>query len=567
MTAGWPWRLLDIEPTPDRRAIRSAYSAKLKAIDVDADKDGFIALREAYDQALALAPHLATVDEENGAAPAPEELPAAAETLATEPEREGAGQDVGALLERWRDAGPEDDVPPHRIAADARWQEQGADLPEPPAPLPPPQPWREAEVAAAHAAAEALQGLLYRLGDPEDPLYETDQTATLFAHMQTVFADPDAETVDGFAAAERWFERLLMGTAPASDPLLRPVSEHFGWEAREGSIEQGPMATALMRRRRGLEFYDAVRQPGHPLHGAWQELTTPANERSRRGIVWKQNIQKLLAIVRNEHPMLEGCFDSYRVSLWEQGGARFPVRWVVFGIWVLVTLARCASSMPEPPRQTSTMSMPWETPLQNPAADIDPMLQRLAGEGVSFAALTKANPALTAALLDKWREGKAEKITLATFNGTLHHELNQWFLNGVYQTPELLRDFQQIRLEQAETLKDDPETCNRFLLGAIPYPTTTKPLPEAMQARQKALYARALLAAKSADYRLAEQAKIPPAVGAKALRLSGLTVERFNMVIKREGATDAEGCTVRRILLRTALERNKPDVVPLLQML
>ena len=44
------WQLLGIEPTADAAAIRRAYAARLKEIDVDAEPARFVALRNAYDE-------------------------------------------------------------------------------------------------------------------------------------------------------------------------------------------------------------------------------------------------------------------------------------------------------------------------------------------------------------------------------------------------------------------------------------------------------------------------------------------------------------------------------------
>lgn len=54
-----PWAVLDIEPTNDDRAIRKAYSAKLKQIDVENDPAAFIELRSAMEQARRMAAYQA----------------------------------------------------------------------------------------------------------------------------------------------------------------------------------------------------------------------------------------------------------------------------------------------------------------------------------------------------------------------------------------------------------------------------------------------------------------------------------------------------------------------------
>ena len=59
------WQILHIEPTNDTRAIRRAYAKLLKTTRPDDDAAAYQKLREAFDEALAIAPYLATDDEDD----------------------------------------------------------------------------------------------------------------------------------------------------------------------------------------------------------------------------------------------------------------------------------------------------------------------------------------------------------------------------------------------------------------------------------------------------------------------------------------------------------------------
>ena len=49
------WSILEIEPTDDVEAIREAYRVKLVNTNPEDDQEGFMALKEAYDEAMRLA--------------------------------------------------------------------------------------------------------------------------------------------------------------------------------------------------------------------------------------------------------------------------------------------------------------------------------------------------------------------------------------------------------------------------------------------------------------------------------------------------------------------------------
>ena len=52
------WHILNIAPTNDERAIKRAYAKLLKTTRPDDDAEGYQRLREAFDEALAIAPYI-----------------------------------------------------------------------------------------------------------------------------------------------------------------------------------------------------------------------------------------------------------------------------------------------------------------------------------------------------------------------------------------------------------------------------------------------------------------------------------------------------------------------------
>ena len=69
------WHILQITPTSDERAIKRAYAKLLKTTRPDNDAEGYQRLREAFDEALAIAPYLASEAAPEWSFPASEWLP------------------------------------------------------------------------------------------------------------------------------------------------------------------------------------------------------------------------------------------------------------------------------------------------------------------------------------------------------------------------------------------------------------------------------------------------------------------------------------------------------------
>lgn len=69
------WHILQIEPTSDERAIKRAYAKLLKTTRPDDDAAGYQRLREAFDEALAIAPYIESEAAPEWSFPANERLP------------------------------------------------------------------------------------------------------------------------------------------------------------------------------------------------------------------------------------------------------------------------------------------------------------------------------------------------------------------------------------------------------------------------------------------------------------------------------------------------------------
>lgn len=272
------WATLDLDPTTDRSAIRKAYAARLKAMDVDADPDGFAALREARDAALA-----------------------------------GVEAEVHPALEAGTIATETSELPP---TLDAN---------------------SDSAVTAFHEAINrhfhALEALL--LPGHNAPLTPMEQVA-VGKHGRALLADSRLEQVDFADGAERWFAEILAASIPRSDPLLEPAAAAFGWIERRNDYTLSAEAVTIVERIGATRLAKMLDDPKHRLHHAWVELHRRDGQPE---LFWnpKGPRREVLSLIRSRFPMLESSLEPRRVADADDPSSRtigVPV-WVI--LFALVT--------------------------------------------------------------------------------------------------------------------------------------------------------------------------------------------------------------------------------------
>ncbi len=228
------WQVLGVPRSSDRATIRRAYAARLKTTNPEDDAKGFMALREAYEQALRWVEyqHFDDWDDENADADEPAV----------------AGASVAETVEAVADS-------------DAAF----APLP-PAAPLPPPPP---DPLAAARAAdAEELERRFAELEAGLRGPWFKDREA-LRAAFDAVMAAPALIEIDRRAHAEYRLAALIADTIPRSDAILQPAMAAFGWE---GEGNHPPAVWSLRARLDEWRLIASFGRGDHGLGAGWRAL-------------------------------------------------------------------------------------------------------------------------------------------------------------------------------------------------------------------------------------------------------------------------------------------------------
>ena len=257
------WTTLGLERTGDVVEIRRAYARKLKATDVDADPDAFIALREALNRALG-------------------------EAFAAE-QRRIDHADADAAVQ---------------TPAEGVWQQ--------------PEPVDTIEENAVAAPDEAslpfirLDQLLFGQASAEP--------AELVAAVQAILDHPNMDHVDRRPAVEHWLAQALYDAIPRSDVLTPMIAGHFGWAAELDEIHQRPLIAFMAQRASDLGCIERLRNPGHRWHAAYAKLAEPAPAQLslKDQLDLMTPVAQLLNSLRIHDPGVEYMLDERHVALWDR---------------------------------------------------------------------------------------------------------------------------------------------------------------------------------------------------------------------------------------------------------
>jgi hypothetical protein len=260
---GGIWAALGVAPTGDERAIRIAYMQRLKAINVDTDAAGFIALRSAHDAAMA-----------------------------------GARGERGG--ENWLDAMPQ-------APASAEEQERKAETDGTPRDI--------------HSPVAELHQLFETVAQDGRRWLSADEKLVLRRCWAAIAADADGGNIERYGAAEQAARELILGWGSLAVGLVPFAVEYFHWDAHEGGIAGDGTIAEIMWRYRAIQFLQRVRRPGHSHHAAWVELKSRYFPGSSRGRCDPLVVHELQAVVRHVWPEVETEFDPGRVALWANNTA------------------------------------------------------------------------------------------------------------------------------------------------------------------------------------------------------------------------------------------------------
>lgn len=548
--AAFPWSLLGIVPTGDARAIRSAYAARIKMMDLDADVEGYAQLRSARDTALRIAKSMPSFEAVSEVVPetAPGHETSPPQWLHAAPTLPNPGPGEWPIDPALAAHIPAMEDAPlfERLAADFVPDETAA-LAEAPPPVsahPFTPPLIEGYTDRAPIGTDALQSPFARLaalldGDAAEPLDEA-QAAQALTLLDTVLDALHWSPIDQQGEMEDWLAGLLARSWPRSAPVLERTTAALGWEAEWGRIGARETVDYLGARLRGYRFQRKVQDKGHRYHKAWAELHRAGSAGALRFLrASGGDVRGLLAGVRKHFPELEDHFDPQRVASWEEAKS-WPTGLIVLGGLILLAFLLTIGDNPKAPQARQDAFVATVTEVFGP--EHDP------------AWLSSHEPELAGLLARRIRfteDGAVdEKATVA---GGLELVRARTYLDGRLLTGDDFETTMKLRLALLEAAKaQGTEACRQTMLRSAPPPGTPVPAQVRDKERQfaAALAQRGML--KAPEKAPARSASVPAQLVREVIAASGLSKEQVSAAMRNDA--DPNRCVATISLLKAALD-------------
>ncbi|HUD30282.1 MAG TPA: hypothetical protein VMQ93_15545 [Novosphingobium sp.] len=570
----FPWSELGIAPTGEARAIRSAYAARIKTMDLDADVAGYARLREARDVALRLAKTIAAGDvpaADDEDLPEHEDLDwVPFDPFADEPAPPGWLHAAPTLSGQWqadpalsaRPATPDGELI-GRISPLIGADSGVADDAIAPAGVDPfTAPLVEGHEQSASVGPEALQSPFARLAamlDPEGaaglaPLSEAEEAQAL-GLLRAVLDIVHHSDITGQDEMETWLAQLFAESWPRSAPLLDETEAAFEWNREWGKVDARPAIEYLGARLRGYRFQRKVAENGHRYHKAWVELGRPGKAGPLRFLrAGGADVRGLLAGIRRHFPEVEEHLDAERVASWEKGSTWPTVAIVVVGLILLGFLF----GLDDPKSRTrASGGAEFAAEMRAIEGASNFALPQALGPGFDMTRLRRERPDLARPIeaLSRAAVQSGSADAQADAAGRIVAFVRQrTYLNGRTTTGEDFDRTMRLRLGLLEAAKaKDAAACVRYLnSGELPADVA---VPEDVRASERSLAAsfagRGLLGAPIPSG--PTRATVPGALVGKVLKATKLGKEEVAQAMQGKGS-DTNRCAVSIALLDATLD-------------
>jgi len=520
--AFWPWTILEIAPTEDRKAVREAYARLLKALDHEAQTDDYMALREARDGALSgefLHPPRDDFAEEEddfglGTPLADDGVDAASPGI--EPLAEPAPQEKPVFTVDYDD---EDD---RRFA-------------------------RTVELFTGEGALTAG---------------ETGELHELLDHL---LGDDRMGDLGHYARVEGWLAQLLAERFPRGEALFPRVADHFHWASRVHELGIHPAIPWLFNAHDGYSRARELNTPGHAYHREWNELARG----KIAGPLWLRRVDNgrmanLINTIRRDYAWLEQeHWQPELVARWEKrvagGGVSGPNPWVwiVAVVMFLGAIGRVLDDGRSPSSRLVSPEIAGPTAEEQAKEAVAGFLERnfpdAVAQGRTMETLATKNPKIHDKLVQHARYLPDDK-TLA--DNILMKDLTDGYFLIIHQLPfDRQRADAGFRAAALKRLQNDPQGCLDFIIEPARYARSGNAPLILTDAYRNHIFTVVHDDYKGVAFTFPQRNyTLDGGLVEKLMERSGLSEKRLRAAIASENSSNADVCRARASLLEIMTE-------------